>query len=215
MPQTVLLHHHTGNLTRTLASAGVIATGVYVATVIYGGVLDPSYSHVAQPISALIQDGAPFKERLDTLFLVYNVLALIFAGGLFRHFARGRSSLALGSVMLAVTAIFGLVMKYFPMDPIGAAMTATGIGHLILASLMSLGTLAALLFFAIGLRHTPGWDGWSGFTWITLAFTAATGAVAALAAAQVWPTMGLWERLTIGAPLLWMLLVGFRLSRGA
>lgn len=212
MAQAITVRPQIGGFTRLLAAAGFLAPLIYAGTVIYGGLLDPTYDHVAEPVSALIETGAPFRDTLDPLFLLYNALALVFAAGLFRHFARQRPSLALGSVVMAVTAVFGLVMKYFPMDPIGTEATFAGAIHIVLAGLMSLGAMATLVLFAVGLRQLPDWQGWSRYTWVALVLTAATGAVAALAAVQLWPTLGLWERLTIAAHLQWMLAFGARLA---
>lgn len=203
---------HADFVSRGLGLAGVLAPLVYGGTVILGGGLTAGYSHVGNAISELIQAGAPHRETLERLFLIYNLLALLFASGLFRLFARETPILAIGSILLAVTAILGLVMKNFPMDPVGTPATALGTGHLILAGLMSLTTIGAVAGFAVGFRRLRAWAGWSTYSLVSVIAIAASGGVAAMAAAQGWDTMGLWERVTIGAMLQWMFAVGVRLS---
>jgi len=195
--------------------AGIAAPLIYAAIVAYGAALTPGYTHVANAISELTQPGAPGKELLDPLFAFYNVLILIFALGLHGAFRQRGIDLARGcSVAIAATGLAGLLMWAFPQDPVGSPATATGIGHIVLASVESLGSLFAILLMAMSLRRHPAWRGFVLYCYATLAVVAVSGVAAALAAATRSNFMGLVERVTIGFFLLWVLATGLTLLLG-
>ena len=195
--------------------AGVAGPIVYVLTVVVGGSITPGYSHMADAISELVQTGAANRTTLNLAFAVFNGLILLFAVGLLR---RSRSlpgaGVAAGAGLMIAAVIAGLAMTPFAMDPIGQPMTFTGVGHIILAGLASLFSLGSLLAFAVGLRKVRGGRPWSSYAALSLAVTLVTGAVAAYAAARLWPTMGLWERVTIGANLQWVFAFALALASG-
>ena len=58
---------------RALALCGILSPIVYVITVAVGGFLDPSYSHVGKTVSELVEIGAPNRDLLNIMLVVYNV----------------------------------------------------------------------------------------------------------------------------------------------
>ena len=68
---------------RSLLAAGIVSPLVYLGAVVLGGAVTPGYSHVSEHASNLVRSGAPHKGVLDPLFVVYNILTLVFAAGLF------------------------------------------------------------------------------------------------------------------------------------
>jgi hypothetical protein len=195
-----------------LLLAGSLAPIVYAAAVVYGASARPDYSHIADPISKLIEAGASNKALLDALFIAYNGLLIIFAAGLVRRFVGSGRAFPTGSLALGLTGILGLVMAFFPMDPIGAPATIPGITHIVLAGLESFATVAAVLAFAIGFART-GRRGAAVYSYLTLAAVLVSGGIAAWSAAAAAPAMGLWERLTIGGALQWIFAVAVMLLR--
>jgi hypothetical protein len=119
------------------------------------------------------------------------------------HYRGAPATLRLAAVLVGLTAIAGLFIELFPMDPIGAPATAPGVMHLVLAGLLSLGSAGA-----VGL----GWRGElrrgdrraASFAAVALAVLLAAAGFAALAATQGLPLMGIYQRLTIGAYLVWI-----------
>jgi hypothetical membrane protein len=191
---------------------GAAAALVFVGTVIVGGTITPGYSHIGNAVSELVETGAPYRAVLNVGFAAYNLLIIGFALDLFRRaLASGSVGVTTGAGLLVGMAVAGLAMVPFAMDPIGAPMTVWGIGHIILAGLASLSAMGSLLAFTLGLR-SPSWGRpWAGYAALSLAVTFVTGAVAAASAVGLWPTMGLWERITIGAQLQWVF--AFALAR--
>ncbi len=192
--------------------AGVAAPLLYVATVIVAGAVSPGYSHIDDAISELMQAGAPHKQTLDVAFAVYNGLLILFSAEIVRRSRPIRALVAGGGFTIAM-AIAGLAMWPFAMDPIGEPMTFTGGSHIFFAGIASLCSLAALSCFAIGLCRVPGGRAWSRYALVSLLVTFVSGAIAGLSAVQLWPTMGLWERVTIGASLQFTFFFALALAR--
>ncbi len=200
--------------TGLLVFAGILAPLVYAAAVVLGGWLTPGYSHASQPISALIMGDAPAASVLDPIFTLYNALVILFA------FAVGRAFRGFGFVVVVLVPAFlvllglaGILLDFYPMDPIGAVITYGGRVHLWLAGLASLSTVLAVLLSALALRNDPAWGRFAGYSLVSVIVIVFSGGFAALAAARHSPVMGLWERVTIGAFLLWMLVLALTLVR--
>ncbi|MCW5696714.1 MAG: DUF998 domain-containing protein [Bauldia sp.] len=191
----------------TLLGAGVLAPLLFAGTVLTGAGIRPGYTHRANAVSELIESGAPHKAGLDIAFLAYNTVLIAFCVGLVLYFDDAPAGIRLGTWFLFGTGVLGLVTWQFPMDPIGRRATFRGIGHLVLAGLMSLGTMAAIASFAVGAGSLDGWTWFAVYSWITFAFVLTTGGFAAVSAIGRWPTMGLLERLTIGGGLQWVLVL--------
>lgn len=192
-----------------LLAAGLLAPLLYLGTVVAGAAIRPGYSHVANAISELVEARAPHRIPLNIAFLVYNAFSIAFGIGI--TVVAANSTVVLAGWLLAATGGLGVLMSWFPMDPVGTPATVPGIGHLVIAGLMSVGTIAAIVAFAIGSASVEGWSGFSTYSYVTAGLVAATGAVAATTAARRRTTMGFWERLTIGAFLQWHLVLALRL----
>jgi hypothetical membrane protein len=195
------------DFTIVLLACGLAAVLVYVATVTTGAAIRPGYSHVANAISELVERDAPRQTPLNLAFAVYNALSIAFGAGLV-GLGAGGWVVAAGWLLIA-TGGSGILMSWFPMDPVGTRATARGIGHLVLAGVMSLATIAAILCFALG--NAAGHPWLATFSWLALAVVAISGAVAAISAARRWPKMGLIERITIGGFLVWLAVVAVTL----
>lgn len=184
---------------------------LYSAVVILGGVLTPDYSHVNQAISELTATGAIRRSQLEPGFAIYNVLVVVFALGLFMRTRRWGRMFRWGSVVVGLTGFLGLISWPFPMDAVGAPATPAGIAHLVTAGLLSIGTMAAMLLLGLGWRRRPEGKVRSLLTLLALAAVFVSGLLAAIAAAQGWPAMGFYERITIGIFLAWMFLTALDL----
>ena len=198
------------------APAAIAAPVVYAAAVIIGGAVTPGYSHLANMISELTLASAPNRTFLATLFVVYNLLAIAFALLLPGGVADGgrRRMIGIGRALLVIIALAGIGMvTAFPTDRPTDPLTATGWVHVGLAALASLGTMAAVLAFALAFRGAPGWRRFSTVSFVCLAGIFASGLWTAATAAQLSPLMGLAERLTIGICMVWLFAFGLTLTR--
>ena len=191
--------------------AGAAAPLVYAVTVAVGAAILPGYSHAGNAVSELVGAGAPNRTPLNFAFLVYNLLLVAFAFGILRAFDDPSLAITLAGWFLAGTGVAGALMWGFPMDPIGAPATPAGIGHLVLAGILSLGTMAAVLSFAIGAGQMTDWENFSVYSYVSFGVILVTGAFAAISAARRWRLMGLLERFTIAAGLQWIAVLAFTL----
>lgn len=193
---------------RFLLRCGVAAPIIYVVTVLLGGLITPDYSHVSQAISELTATGAPHKLLLDIGFFSYNVAALLFAVGLlWRLWRYRRRQLAVGAVLLAGVALSGLLMYFAPMDLLDGPVTLAGQLHMALAAACSLLTILATLVTGLGFRGLHGWRAMGIYSVLSAGVIVVTGAMAAVGAAMGSPVLGIYERLTIGTFMLWMLVL--------
>lgn len=193
--------------------AGPIATGVYIDAVVIGGWLTPGYSHIAESISGLMIGDPTATTIVTSLFVIYNGLLAVFGIGLAGGLAdRGARYPLLAPVLILVTAAAGFGMLFFSTDPIGAPVSFAGATHIVLAGLASVATMLAMLSVALSLT-ARGSRATAIYSLASMQTVFASGAVAAVAASWGSPLMGLAERVTIGAFLQWVLVLGLVFMR--
>jgi hypothetical protein len=164
--------------TRSLAYAAIAAPVVFTALVIVQGVLQPDYSHVRLPISALA--AWPLGWIQEAAFLILGVSMMALALGLHRGIrpaktasqgGAGAALLAMGGVGILISAAFPWTMiDGIPTEPpphvVGAitAFASTGLGLVRLSRRLSgdprwrdlalytkaIGLAVLLLFVALG-----------------------------------------------------------------
>jgi hypothetical membrane protein len=201
-----------------LLVCGVLAPLVYVGAVIMGGLLRPGYSHVAHAISELIATGAPNTTLLNPLFTLYDLLLVAFGAGLLltvmaRSEQNGTRSGAWGALALVVAGLLGVLMNlFFPQDPGGPPVTFAGTVHVVLAGVLSLGTMLAMLCTGLWLRNVPGLRPYWRYSLLSLLLVFISGGLGAAAIATRSPYLGLVERVTIGAFIQWVFVIALRLS---
>jgi hypothetical protein len=204
---------------RLLLACGVLSSLLYAATDVLGGMRYPGYSFTGQAISELAAIGAPSEAFVDPLFLAYDVLALLFAVGVFRY-APGRSrALRISGAVLIAYAAVGLSAAalagptFFKMQQRGAGSLATDAPHIILMSVVVLLLLLAIGSgaFALGRRFRS----YSFATLVTvLVFGALTARFATrIAAGQPTPGLGIIERIDVYTPMLWLAVLAVALLR--
>jgi len=199
---------------KVLMLCGILAPVLYVLTVILGGVIRPGYSHIAQAVSDLIATEAPNKSLLDPLFALYNLLAIAFALGLLQHVRNDHQNRriligTIGALAVAAQGIFGLATLSFP-EPAGgmsAAITSTGIMHIVFAGLSSLTTMLAILLMGFWFRNNQPLRGYGLYSFISVAAVFLSGGFAAFSVATQSPIGGLVERITIGGFLQWLFII--------
>jgi hypothetical protein len=200
-------------LRKALVACGAISSLLYVAIDVIAAIAHPEYhSFTSRAVSELMARGAPTERLVDPLFLLYDVLILAFAGGLWMSL-RSRRGRALAIVLAVYGALGFLGPTYFEMDMRGSSGTGD-VAHIVLTAVM-----VALLLSAVVLGSTLRGRAFRVYSWATIAVAVACGAltsVASTAMAQGEPTpwMGLLERIDIGAMLLWIAVLGARLDAG-
>jgi hypothetical membrane protein len=164
-----------------LIVAGLIAPFPFIPLVILQGWLQPGYSHVAHPISALAAFPLGWLQNIN--FYVLGTLMIAYAIGL--HFSvRPARRAAIGPALVTLSGVGLILCGVFPwrqengafIEPaghvVGAVMSFLGasIGHMVISRRMrrdphwkgiasyvlASGTVMLLLFFAVAYALEPG-----------------------------------------------------------
>jgi hypothetical protein len=194
---------------QVLALCGILSPIVYFVTVALGGFLDPSYSHVGKTVSELVERGAPNRDLLNVLLVIYNVLIIPFAVGVYFGLKRGLTR-GLVLIALVLTGILGTaVTVFFPLDSAGQSVTFTGMMHLVVVGLVVPCTFIFMLGFWNSARKDERWGKLGLFSIAVFVVTLISGiATAAFVNSDF---RGFLERITIGSTLVWIEVVAVKL----
>lgn len=174
----------------------------------------PGYSPAAQAVSELAAIDAPTRPIWVPLGLVYTLLVTAFGWGVWRVAGVSRALRLVGAA-LAVSGAIGVWWPPMHQRAVIAAGggTLTDTLHLVWTAATVLLMIAAIVAGAAALG--PRFRAYSVATLVLLVAGAAmtTGDAARLEAGLPTPWMGVWERVNIGAWLLWLLVLSAVLRR--
>ena len=202
---------------KVLLLSGAGSSVLYVAMTALIGQQWEGYDWRSQAVSELSAIGAPTREIWGIAGAFYTAMAIAFAWAVWRSpEPRSRALHASGGLLLAY-ALLGFAWPFAPMH--SRETLAAGGGtfsdtlHLIVAG------AAVLLMFAAIISGAAAFRGWFRPFSITVAvilllfglltFRDAPG----LAANLPTPWLGVWERINIGAFMLWVAALSFVLLR--
>lgn len=189
-----------------LLSAGVASSVLYVvATDVVAAARWEHYSRTGQMVSDLFAVGSPGKPLLDALFVGYTVLMTAFGAGVWMS-APGNLALRAGGALLVAYGASNPVASLFPLDLADPGSVPM---HIVVTNVQ-----LALMVAAMGLV-AAGWPGrFRGYTIMSLVTMVVMGIVAFAAAPQA-PNLvlGIGERISIGAFLLWVAVLAVALWR--
>ena len=190
---------------------GILSPLLFLLIVVLGALARPDYSHVVQAISELTMAGAPNKMLLDIGLTATELMNIAFGLGYFWCVRAWGTRFRISAALIVFIGVIGLAFAPFPMDPIGATLTQAGRVHIMLAAVSSLATMAVIIFAAFGWRTRRGGGFWFAYSFVSFAIVFAAGLLSAIAIAQGWSNVGLWQRLSVAAFLLWKALLAFEL----
>jgi hypothetical protein len=201
-------------LRKSLLACGVLASLLYVGIDVLAAIRYGEYhSFSSRVISELMASGAPTERLVDPLFLLYGVLMMAFAVGVWRS-GRGRRVHVLGGLLFAYAAIGLLGPLFFEMNVRGAGGPPTADTlHIALTGVMVLFIMASL---GIGASMAGWW--FRLYTVATLLVLVVFGVLTSLASSglaigEPTPWIGITERIDIGAFLLWVIVLATSLWR--
>jgi hypothetical membrane protein len=142
-----------------LAIAGIIGPVWFTTLVIAQGILQPDYSHIMMPISALAAWPAGWMQNLN--FFVVGTLTAAFTLGLHNAIRPTRFGLA-GIVLLLVSCIGLFVAGLFPWINVNGVPTETG-PHVVGAVLVFLGAGTGLVVLSRRMSVDPRWQDLSAY----------------------------------------------------
>jgi len=194
---------------KILAFCGILAPIVYVAALLVGNILDPTYSQIGKTVSELIQQGAPNRDLLNTIFIVYNLLLIPFAIGMFYGLRNGWARNLIFAA-LVINGVLGVAWTlFFPLDVGGKSVSLTGQLHLIVGALVVPLIFALELAFWRSAKADSRWKGYGKFSLAIFAVTLIFGFATVVLVNSDF--RGLLERITTGSFLLWVEVLAIKL----
>jgi hypothetical protein len=208
---------HVSRLWPLLLACGILASLLYAATDVLGGLRYEGYSFGSQTISELAAVGVPSEGFVRPLFLAYDVLALAFAIAVFHVGTRRNRALRITGALLIAHAAIGLASAaaptFFSMRPRGTGGLGTDAPHIVLMSVIVL-----LLFLAIGFGAFALGQRFRIFSFVSLTIALVFGALIApfstrVAAGELTPGLGIIERINVYSIMLWLAVLAIALLR--
>ena len=196
-----------------LLACGFLASLIYLATDIVGGLFYQGYNFSSQAISELGATGAPSKGLVDPLFIIYGLVMLAFGLGVIREAGKKDRALRFTGVLATLYAAIGLPSMFFAMHQRGSGGMSSDLPHIVLTAVLVLLLLLVIGFgaFALGSRFRV-------YSFATLLTVVVFGALTApyarrIAAGEPTPLLGIIERIDVYAALLWIAVLSISLVR--
>lgn len=197
--------------TRILLFCGVLSSLYYVAINGVVPLFYPGYDHAGLMVSELSAIGAPTRTLWVWLAVVYILLFAAFGLGVVRMAGEQRRLARTGRLLIVYAA---LNLYWPPMHMRGHPPGLTDALHIGWAMVTLV--LMMLIMWQGAAVAGRGFHTYSAFTFVVfLVFGGLMGTEAPLIArGQPTPHIGLWERINIGAFMLWVIVFAAYLLRG-
>jgi hypothetical protein len=175
-------------------------------------VLYEGYSSVSQTVSELSAIGAPTRLQWVLLAIPYSLLVAAFGWGVWESAGRNRSLRVVGVLLVSYGAL-GVLWPFAPMHLRGTEFTLTDTMHIVLGAVTVL-----LMLLAIGFGAAAFGKWFRLYSILSLAILVVFGALTGVDAPRIaanlpTPWIGVWERINIGAFLLWVVVLAIALLR--
>jgi Protein of unknown function (DUF998) len=194
------------SLNKVLLTGGILSSLFYVAINVFVPMQYEGYNSASQTVSELSAIGAPTRSLWILLVSVYSVLTLAFGWGVVRVSAQNRYLHWVGLLIIAYT-IFGL---FWP--PMHQRETLAAGGGSLTDTLHIAWTIVTiplwLLIMGLAARLFGRW--FLIYTVATVVIQLSFGVLTGLQSADMeanlpTPWMGIWERISIAAYMVWVI----------
>jgi hypothetical membrane protein len=197
----------------TLALAGIIGPVCFTALVIVQGMLQPEYSHVRLPISALAAYPTGWIQILN--FCVFGASIIALALGLHADLSPTRGGLA-GIVLLVISGVGIILAGIFPWVMVNGEPTVTP-AHAAAAVTSFGATGLAWIVLSRRMAADPRWHSLSKYSLTTgiavIALFAMIGGFARADTAPLHAWLGLLQRLLCAVWFAWMVVAAVHLRK--
>jgi hypothetical protein len=200
----------TGTRREVLLVLGLVSSFLYITMNIVSTLVWREYSSASQTVSELSAIGAPTRAIWLPMGFLYTALVTAFGWGV-RQTAGESRALRTAGGLLMVYGLLGIIWPFAPMH-LRPALAAGG-GTLTDTIHIALGVVTVLLMLAaIGFGAAAFGRRFRIYSIATLVVLFVCGALTALEAPaistnQPTPLIGVWERINIGAFLLWVVVL--------
>jgi hypothetical protein len=195
---------------KLLLFCGILSSLLYVAMNVFVPMLFESYSLASQTVSELSAIGAPTRPLWVWLGTVYALLVAAFGWGVWKSAGRNRPLRVVGGLMV----VDGVISLYWPLMHLrGAEFTLTDTMHIVWAMVTVL-----LMMLAIGFGAAAFSKWFCLYSIATMVILVVFGALTGMdgpriAANLPTPWVGVWERISIAAFMLWVMVLAMTLLR--
>lgn len=202
-------------LNKLLLLCGIISSLLYVAANIFIPMQYPGYNLAAQTVSELSAVGAPTRQLWVQSLSVYSVLVVCFGWGIWRSAGKNKR-LRVASILLAAYAIIGMFWPPMHQREVLAAGGGTLTDTLHIAFTM---ITVPLMLMVVGFGATSFGKTFRVYSIISVVVIIVFGVLTGLSSPRMeanlpTPWMGVLERVSIGAYMLWIAVWAVILLRG-
>lgn len=195
---------------RPLLICGILSSVLYAAMNILVPIGYEGYSTISQTVSELSAIGAPTRQLWVGLGLLYASLTIAFGWGVWKS-AGGNWHLRVAGALVIANGIISLYWP--PMHVRGALFTLTDLLHIVWSAVTVILFLLTIAFAAAALDLRFRLYSVATIL-ILLVFGVLTGREAPRIAADLpTPWIGIWERISIAAFMLWVIVLAVILLR--
>jgi hypothetical protein len=191
--------------------AGLIGPILFTALVITQGLLQPDYSHVRMPISALAAWPLGWVQNLN--FAVFALLIAAFTVGLHRSVGPARQGW-LGPALMLASCAGVMLVAFFPWYRSGNVLVESA-GHVAGAVMTFVGAGTGLIAFSRRLRADPRWRDLSAYVLVTgltmVIMFVVLGAFAIDESAPLHSVVGALQRALVGEWFLCLVVLALRM----
>lgn len=198
-----------GYCVRWLSFCGVLAPALLLGLYVTASLLNPGFDQIGRTVSRLGVEGVAYPEVMNSGFIVFGVLMLLFPAGLYMRF--GNSFMAkLLWLMLALCGLGVLLVGFFRVDPLGdpGPKSIGSILHVVFASMSILSLVVGMLAAADIFRRYPAWRRFVAPSVLLAAIILALVVLFMAGAVDRWA--GLFERLFYTLAFGWIWAVALR-----
>jgi hypothetical protein len=196
------------SLIRVLLFCGIMSSLLYVAMNIVVPLQYEGYSVSSQTVSELSAIGAPTRSLWVGLAGIYSLLVVAFGWGIWLAAGQERS-LRVVAVSILISAVVGLFWPPMHQREVLAAGhgSLTDTLHIVFSFFTVLMMVLAMLFGAASLGIKFWW-----YSVVSVVILLVTGTLTGTAAPRMQadlptPWIGVWERISIGVYMLWVMVL--------
>jgi hypothetical protein len=183
-------------LRRAFLAAGPLSSLLYVvATDGVAASMWPGYRRTEQMVSELLAVGSPGRDAITPLLWIYTLLFIAFGVGVWSS-THGNRALRTGGGLLIGYGLWNIVGGFFPLR-LGDDTSIPP--HIVATNIQLALMVAAMCFVAAGFRGRMRW-----YSIASLVLSEVMGMIAFMAAPGPNLVLGIGERISIGAFLLWV-----------
>jgi hypothetical protein len=204
-------------LRKMLLVCGILSSLLYVAMNILGAMQYKGYSSGSQTVSELSAIGAPTRSLWGWLGPLYSLLVIAFGWGVWISAGRKRALRIVGGLIMVGFAVTGVAWLFAPMH--SREVLAAGGGTLADTMHIVVGIVTVLIMMlAIASGATAFGKRFRLYSITTMVILVVFGTLTGVDAPRIsanlsTPWVGVWERINIGAFLLWVVVLAITLLR--